>query len=383
MNRAILIILLLLLLPGEGFAARKNLDTISQDPYLSALALDADTGKVFFESNSTAPAWPASVLKSMTLAVVLDQVKKGRIKLSDMVQVTPKAASMGGSQVYLDPKESFSVEDLLYALMVQSANDAAVALAIHVAGTTNAFVEMMNLKARELGMTHSHFHSVHGLPPSQGQEVDVTTAKDLALLAQYLVKDPLALKLASTNEKDFRNGEFIMRNHNNLLDNMPECDGLKTGYFKAAGYSIIATAHRDGKRVIAIVLGSSKRLTRDARARELLQRGLATLRSSSNTTAGSAATTVAQQKEQGKSVSTATQIKPDSGAAVQILESNTSPVPGAAASAAPVPQPPEKEKEGGHNYMTFIWGLLAGLALCLIVLALNKRRRQSPYRYSR
>ncbi len=380
MNRAILIILLLLLLPGEGFAARKDLDTISQDPYLSALALDADTGKVFFESNSKAPAWPASVLKSMTLAVVLDQVKKGRIRLSDMVQVTPEAASMGGSQVYLDPKESFSVEDLLYALMVQSANDAAVALAIHVAGSTEAFVEMMNLKAKELGMTHSHFHTVHGLPPSQGQEVDVTTAQDLALLAQYLVKDPLALKLTSTNEKDFRNGEFIMRNHNNLLDDMPECDGLKTGYFKAAGYSIIATAHRDGKRVIASVLGSSKRLTRDARARELLQRGLAALRA--NTT-GSAATTAATQKAQGQNVPAATQLKPDSGAAIQILESNTSPVPGATASATPAPQQPPEKKTGDHNYITFIWGLLAGLALCLIVLGLRKRRRQSPYRYSR
>ena len=382
MNRAILITLLLLLLPGEGFAARKDIDTISQDPYLSALALDADTGKVFFESNSNAPAWPASVLKSMTLAVVLDQMKKGRIKLSDMVQVTPEAASMGGSQVYLDPKESFSVENLLYALMVQSANDAAVALAIHVAGTTNAFVEMMNLKAKELGMTHSHFHSVHGLPPSKGQEVDVTTAQDLALLAQYLVKQPLALKLTSTNEKDFRNGEFIMRNHNNLLDDMPECDGLKTGYFKAAGYSIIATAHRDGKRVIAIVLGSSKRLTRDAQARELLQRGLAALRAS--TTTGSAATTAAQQNGQGESVPVDQQLKADSGAAVQILESNTSPVPGAtSAGASPTPQAPEKEKGSSHNYMTFIWGLLAGLALCLIVLLLRNRRRQSSYRYSR
>lgn len=383
MNRAILIILLLLLLPGEGFAARKDLDTRSQDPYLSALALDADTGKVFFESNSNAPAWPASVLKSMTLAVILDQVKKGRINLADMVHVTPEAAAMGGSQVYLDPKESFSVEDLLYALMVQSANDAAVALAMHVAGSTEAFVEMINNKAKELGMTHSHFYTVHGLPPSKGQEVDVTTAQDLALLAQYLVKDPQALKFTSTNEKGFRNGEFIMRNHNNLLDDMPECDGLKTGYFKAAGYSIVATAHRNGKRVIAIVLGSSKRLTRDAQARELLQRGLATLQSGSSTTTGSAAATVATQETQGESVSADEQHKRDSGAAVQILESNTSPVPGATARAGTAPQAPEKEKKTGHNYMTFIWGILAGLALCLIVLLLIKRSRQSPYRYSR
>ncbi|MBM9518239.1 D-alanyl-D-alanine carboxypeptidase [Desulforhopalus vacuolatus] len=374
MNRAILIILLLLLLPGEGFAARRHLDTSSRDPYVSALALDADTGKVFFESNSNTPVWPASVLKSMTLAVILDQLQKGRISLSDMVQITPEAASMGGSQVYLDPKESFSVEDLLYALMVQSANDAAVALALHAAGSTEAFVEMMNNKAKELGMTHSHFYTVHGLPPSKGQDVDVTTAQDLALLAQYLVKNPLTLKLASTKEKDFRNGEFIMRNHNNLLDDMVECDGLKTGYFKAAGYSIVATAHRDGKRVIAIVMGSSKRLTRDARARELLLRGLTALRSGSTTT-GSAVTTVTPQ---GKNVSADQQHKRDPGAAIQILESNTSPVPGATGAA---PQAPGKES--GHNYMTFIWGLLAGLALCLIVLVLYKRRRQSPYRYNR
>lgn len=138
------------------------------------LLIEADSGKVLFEANADAKVYPASVLKLMDLYVILDRIQQGKLKLDEMVQVTAEASKTGGSQVYLDPKEQFSVEELLYALMVQSANDAAVALATHIAGSKEGFVALMNQKAQELGMKNSRFHSVHGLPPSDGQEPDVT-----------------------------------------------------------------------------------------------------------------------------------------------------------------------------------------------------------------
>jgi len=165
------------------------------------------------------------------------------------------------------------VEDLLYALMIQSANDAAVALAVHVSGSKESFIALMNQRAAALGMNDTSFHSVHGLPPSQGQQVDTTTAKDLSILAMELAKRKETFKYTGTMEREFRNGEFIMRTHNHLLKNVDGCDGFKTGYFKAAGFSIVATAKRKGVRLIVVVLGSKDRKIRDAKATELFTKG--------------------------------------------------------------------------------------------------------------
>ena len=275
MKRIIILVTLLLLAAQTCWGARAKIDTVSRDPYISALVIDADTGKILVDENSEARAYPASVLKLMVLYVILDRVEQGMLSLDDMVQVTREAANMGGSQVYLDPKEQFSVDDLLYALIIQSANDAAVALAMHTAGTKDAFVDMMNEKAAALGMTQTTFYSVHGLPPSEGQKVDVTTARDLAILARELAKNPEVFKYTGTRERDFRGGEFIMRTHNKLLGSVDGCDGFKTGYFKAAGFSIVATAKRRGVRIIAVVLGSVDRKVRDAKASEMLAIGFA------------------------------------------------------------------------------------------------------------
>jgi D-alanyl-D-alanine carboxypeptidase (penicillin-binding protein 5/6) len=249
------------------------LNTLAQDPYVSALVIEADSGKVLFEANADAKVYPASVLKLMDLYVILDRIEQGALKLDEMVQVTAEAAKTGGSQVYLDPKEQFPVEDLLYALMVQSANDAAVALATHIAGSKEGFIALMNQKAQELGMKNSKFHSVHGLPPSEGQEPDVTTARDMALLCRALAKRPEALKYTSTQSKGFREDKFMMHNHNKLLGQVAGCDGLKTGYYQAAGFSIAATAQKGGVRMIALVMGSQDRKVRDAKAIELLAKG--------------------------------------------------------------------------------------------------------------
>lgn len=251
---------------------------ISRDPYVGAIALDANTGRVLFEDNADRPGYPASMLKLMDLFVILDQVAKGSVRLEDSVQVTKEAMSMGGSQVYLDPRERFTVDELLYALMVQSANDAAMALAIHVAGTREGFVHMMNEKAKELGLSPvTQFTSPHGLPPGAGQRPDITTPRDFAKLCQALLAAyPETLKYTATTEKEFRPApkQFIMRTHNHLLGAVPGCDGLKTGYFSEAGYSIAATAQRGGARVVAVVMGSVSRQMRDAKATELLSRGL-------------------------------------------------------------------------------------------------------------
>jgi len=272
-------------------SVRTSIPDRVQTPYVGAITVDAASGKVLFEDNADSIGYPASVQKIMTLYVILDKVSQGAVKLDESVPVTVEASKIGGSQVYLDPREHFPVEDLLYALIVHSANDAAVALVSHVAGNKESFVDLMNKKAEELGMKNTKFHSVHGLPPTDNQEPDVTTARDLAILGRALVlKHPEALKYTSTKVREFRDGKFIMRNHDHLLATFTGCDGLKTGYFKQAGYSIVATAMRNNMRVVTVILGADKGLNpmrpyggRDSKAAELMNKGFAALAAQSAT----------------------------------------------------------------------------------------------------
>ena len=248
-------------------------EPLTRDPYRGLLVLDADTGRVLFEDGADLPCYPASVIKLLHLLVCLDAVDQGRVSLTDPVIVRAEAARMGGSQVYLKESEIFSMEDLLYALVVKSANDAAVALARHVAGSTSDFIAAMNDKARELGMGATDVQSVHGLPPGPGQTPDITTARDIGILCRAAVRNPPLLNYTSTSERPFRDGAFSMKSHNKLLHALPGCDGLKTGYYRNAGFSIAATAIRDGKRVIVVVLGSKTKAHRDRIATAMLERG--------------------------------------------------------------------------------------------------------------
>ncbi len=248
-------------------------EQLAATPYRGAIAVDAADGRVLFEDKADAVGYPASVLKLMTLLLVLERVDLGALRLEDPVTVSAEASRMGGSQVYLKEKEVFTIDELLYALMIQSANDAAVALAQHVAGSRDAFVRMMNEKAAALGMKNTRFISEHGLPPGPDRDPDVTTARDLALLAAELARRPAVFRYTSTMERGFRNNTFIMRNHNNLLGGVEGVDGFKTGFFRAAGFSIVATAQRNGVRIIAVVLGSEGRQLRDTKAGELLAAG--------------------------------------------------------------------------------------------------------------
>lgn len=266
-----------------GLAVSVIAAPISRDPYVGAIAVDAGTGAVLFEDNADRPAYPASMLKLVDMFLLLDRIQQGSLRLDDTVRVTKEAADMGGSQVWLDVRESFSVEDLMYALMIQSANDAAVALAIHAAGSRDAWVAEMNAKARELGLSGvTHFQSPHGLPPGKGQRPDITTPRDFAKLCQALLAaHPEVLKYTSETFRLFRpesKNPMEMRNHNPLLrglqGGMAECDGLKTGYFKDAGYSIALTGERDGARAIVVIMGCAEKKVRNAKGAELLRLAL-------------------------------------------------------------------------------------------------------------
>lgn len=222
----------------------------------SAVLMDADTGTVLFAKEPHQKRPPASVLKTMVALLVLEQVQAGNRKLEEAVTASRRAASMGGSQVYLKEGEVFPLEDMLKAVLIGSANDAAVAVAEHVAGSVEAFADLMNAKAEALGMRDSLFVTPHGLPPGPGQAGDVSSAHDLALLGRALARHPLALQWAATREAPFRQGKFILRNPNKLLGTFSGLDGLKTGHFKEAGYNLAATAERNGSRLIAVVLGA-------------------------------------------------------------------------------------------------------------------------------
>jgi D-alanyl-D-alanine carboxypeptidase (penicillin-binding protein 5/6) len=260
---------------------RTALPNRTADPCLGAIVVDAATGQVLVEQNADASGFPASVIKLMDMMVLFDQIAAGQLSLSNMVTVTAESSKIGGSQVYLKEGEVFMMEDLMYSLMIQSANDSAMALALNVSGSAAGFVDLMNKKASELGMSNTTFHSVHGLPPAAGQAGDSSTARDLAKLGVALIaQHPEIIQYTSTQVRNFRPTApqpFVMRSHNHLLHEYPGCDGLKTGFINAGGFSIVATAQKNGRRVIAVVLGSKDRKVRDAKAMELLSKGFAAL----------------------------------------------------------------------------------------------------------
>ena len=239
--------------------------------YKAFIVVEAQTGKMLEGENVHLSLPPASITKLMLAAIVMDRLESGQIKLDDKVTVSQEAARMGGSQVFLKPGEVFPLEEMMRAVMVASANDAAFAVAEFVAGSRENFVDLMNEKAKSLNMADSRFHSMHGLPPAKGQEPDMTSCADLSILAGNLLTHPGILEWTSLKTAPFRDGTLIMRNHNQLMNRFSGMDGLKTGFYREAGYSIAATAKINNLRLIAVVMGSSTAKARDSFAENKLK----------------------------------------------------------------------------------------------------------------
>ena len=237
----------------------------------AAVLMDAETGTVLFEKNSHEVRACASITKVMTLILVMEALDSGKIQWEDTVTASAHAASMGGSDIWLEPGETMSVEEMVKATIVASANDAAVALAELVSGTEKDFVRAMNEKAKELHMKEIVFKNCNGLD----EEGHVTSAYDVAVMSAELLRHPKILQYSGIWMDELRGGKTQLVNTNKLLKSYPGITGLKTGTTSKAGSCISATADRDGLRLIAVVLGSSTGKERFSDAAKLLDYGYA------------------------------------------------------------------------------------------------------------
>ena len=244
-----------------------------------AIVEEASSARVLFEKNADEPHPPASITKIMTMLLVMEAVERGDIQLNDTITVSARASQIGGSQAYLADGEQFTVDELLKAVAIHSANDACVALAEFVAGDVDAFVDSMNERARTLGLKNTVFHTPHGLPPEPGQEADMTTARDVVVMSRELIlKQPMILKYTGTAHDSMRGGKFLLDNTNKLVGRVAGVDGLKTGFIAAAGFGLAATAKRRGLRMISVVMGAETDKQRASDSARLLNYGFSRLR---------------------------------------------------------------------------------------------------------
>jgi len=243
-------------------------------PYVSALLIDADTGRVMYAKEPTEPRPPASMVKMMTALLAFEALERGDIHLDDMVTIGLAASRTGGSGVALRYGERLPFEDLLKAMLVASANGASVAIADALAGSQLAMINRMNERARQLGMTETVYRTVNGLPPTRGKGLpDMTCANDLAILARKLIEHRDVFRYSSQALVPIRSGSVMLRNTNHLVGHMDGADGLKTGYFYRAGFNLTSTASRDGLRLIAVVLGCPTLQARFLVSQQLLEWG--------------------------------------------------------------------------------------------------------------
>jgi D-alanyl-D-alanine carboxypeptidase (penicillin-binding protein 5/6) len=266
--------LLLVLTDAEGASGRKDKTTVdNRPPYISAILMEAVTGQILFEQDAQKQWPPASITKMMLMLLVTEKLKQGAISLTDPVKVSARASKIGGSQVYLKQGEVFTLEEMMKAIVIHSANDASEAVAEWMGGGAEGFVDMMNQRAREMGLKNTQYLSVHGLPPEKDQPPDLSSAYDIAVLTRELVKYPEILRWASIPKEDFRGGHFILENTNHLIGKFSGADGIKTGSYHDAGFNLAATAQRDGLRLISVTLGSPSGRIRFREAARLLSIG--------------------------------------------------------------------------------------------------------------
>ena len=242
----------------------------------SALLMDVETGTVLYEKNAHEKLSPASVTKVMTMLLVMEAIDSGKIGWNDMVTASESAAAKGGSQIYLKVGEQMTVTDMLKSIAVSSANDCACAMAEHIAGSEAAFVDMMNRRAKELGMNDTNFFNGTGLDDGEAAANHKTSAYDIALMSRELLKNHPDIKKFTTIWMDtVRNGAFGLSNTNKLVRFYNGCTGLKTGFTSGAGYCLSSSAQREGMELIAVVMGCETSNIRTAACKGMLDYGFA------------------------------------------------------------------------------------------------------------
>lgn len=252
---------------GPGHA----LSLFDQQKYAAFLA-DADTGEVLYSRRADTQRFPASITKVMTLYMVFEQLAAGQLRLDDRIVMSRNAANQRPSKLGLKAGGSLTVDQAIRSLATKSANDVSVALAEHIAGSSEEFARRMTVRARQLGMTNSRFVNPNGLPDSR----QVTTARDIFILSQATIRH-FPQYYYYFQQQQFVFGNQVMPNHNHLLRTMPGVDGIKTGFTNAAGFTLAASAVRDGRRLVAVVLGGPSRVARDSNVESLLSAGFAVL----------------------------------------------------------------------------------------------------------
>jgi D-alanyl-D-alanine carboxypeptidase len=232
------------------------------------LLVEADTGKVLHADRATTPWYPASITKILTTYVTLRAIRDGRFTLDSLLRVSANAAAAPPTKMGFAPGTTLTIDNAIKMLMVKSANDIAITIAEGVGGSVENFAELMNQHSRRIGMTQSHWVNPHGLPADQ----QITSARDMAILARVVLREfPEYNHYWSL--PGIRLGKRVYRNHNNLMGHYPGIDGMKTGFICASGFNVVATATRDGKRLIAVVLGSQSTAVRAVKAAQLFERG--------------------------------------------------------------------------------------------------------------
>ncbi len=240
----------------------------------SAILMEYETGEILYQKEANLELPPASMTKIMTMLLVMEAVEEGRAKLDDKLVVSEFAASMGGSQIWLEPGEEMTLEEMMKAIGIVSANDACVAVAEYLYGTEDAFVKGMNDKARELGLKNTYFYNTNGLPTDNPDiQGNYTSAHDLAVMARELLKHKKVLEWTSTWIDYLRDGSSVLNNTNRLVRFYLGADGLKTGYTEEARFCLTSTAKRDGVRFIAVVMGVEDSSTRFEESGKLLTYG--------------------------------------------------------------------------------------------------------------
>lgn len=255
----------------ENLQANASIGESLQINAKSAILMEYNTGKVLYEMNSDQRLAPASITKIMSLILVMEAIESGKLSLDTEVTASEHAASLGGSQIWLEPNEVMTVDELLKATVIASANDATVALAEAVAGSEEGFVAMMNEKAKALGMNSTNFVNSYGLDA----EGHLTTAHDVALMSKELIRHELIRQYSTTKIDSLRGGESELVNTNKLIRYYDGCFGLKTGTTSQAGSCLSATAERNGLTLIAVVLGASTSKDRFSGTQKLLDYGFA------------------------------------------------------------------------------------------------------------